>query len=881
MPTKRKAGALSSGPSPAKGASSTTKNNHGTSSASKARTNVKSIKKETTQSHTLFDFYPNLSKNAPLFRPVLNTADEPLSGATGQQSSALRSDQREKHEHAMSVLSSVVKQAQSGSCTEECTSQPTDVGIAAFGPFSLDDDDDGDHDVDRIHDAQQDLRTSTTSTSSTDDEEDNTTGERSDVGTEKTSETSLGETEEERYASALSEQIEEYHNEASAGEEIDMKEERDRFENADDEVNEDEEWTWQEYNAEEFGQHASRDDDDSVLCPMCGLSIIGLSEHDRSAHVNRCLDLPPPSENENQVDGKDLIDATVAREMSRLAAPQLVKTESCAPDVKLEPPGATDSVLESAKIKSEPSDEVLRIKSEPMDDEIEDYSEGDVKIETRDPIKMEQPTIDSKDGIKDEVEDVKPNLARGASNAFEKIMVGHSEEKQWADAARTENLQRGTKYKTRVCPFYKILSPFPIAVDAFKYGTVPGVEGYYLTHFHSDHYGGLSSTWDAGPIYCSSITGSLVIQQLRVRPEYVVKLPMDVPTDINGITVTCIDANHCPGSTLFLFEGQARGRTLRYLHCGDYRATPPQLLHPQVRGKHIDSLYLDTTYLSPKYAFPSQEDVIEACSHVCRDLAGLLPADNNPVADARNATGISKFLNSNNQQNNGGGGGGVDDTTGASLPPARVVKDRGRLLVVVGTYSIGKERIVLGIAKALGSKIYAAQRKRDILACLEDAELAARITSDPLEAQVHMTYLQEIRAETLLEYMHSFRGVFKRVVGFRGTGWTYAPPKTRFLDNPSVEQIMAWNPRYSFRMMSPGRGSSSIAACYGVPYSEHSSFRELMCFCLSVRVGRVIPTVNVGSEKSRKNMKGWIDKWALEVRKNGVRPIKDGSTTWE
>jgi len=66
-------------------------------------------------------------------------------------------------------------------------------------------------------------------------------------------------------------------------------------------------------------------------------------------------------------------------------------------------------------------------------------------------------------------------------------------------------------------------------------------------------------------------------------------------------------------------------------------------------------------------------------------------------------------------------------------------KPRGRLLVVVGTYSIGKEKIVIGIAKALKTKIYASSGKRRICACLEDEELMGMITDDPKEGQVHMT----------------------------------------------------------------------------------------------------------------------------------------------
>lgn len=72
-------------------------------------------------------------------------------------------------------------------------------------------------------------------------------------------------------------------------------------------------------------------------------------------------------------------------------------------------------------------------------------------------------------------------------------------------------------------------------------------------------------------------------------------------------------------------------------------------------------------------------------------------------------------------------------------PSSTSEKQKGRLLVVVGTYSIGKERIVVGIAKALQTKIYAASGKRRICACLEDEELMSMITDDPKEGQVHMT----------------------------------------------------------------------------------------------------------------------------------------------
>jgi hypothetical protein len=69
-----------------------------------------------------------------------------------------------------------------------------------------------------------------------------------------------------------------------------------------------------------------------------------------------------------------------------------------------------------------------------------------------------------------------------------------------------------------------------------------------------------------------------------------------------------------PGSALFLFEGPqtvnagdciyksghvGSTRTFRYLHCGDFRASPQHTLHPAVKGKRIDIIYLNTTYRNP------------------------------------------------------------------------------------------------------------------------------------------------------------------------------------------------------------------------------------------------------------------------------------------
>ena len=53
----------------------------------------------------------------------------------------------------------------------------------------------------------------------------------------------------------------------------------------------------------------------------------------------------------------------------------------------------------------------------------------------------------------------------------------------------------------------------------------------------------MTSYWNHGPIYCSSITAALVKQQIKVSPEYVVALPMHRTVQVEGIDVTLIDAN--------------------------------------------------------------------------------------------------------------------------------------------------------------------------------------------------------------------------------------------------------------------------------------------------------------------------------------------------
>lgn len=135
-----------------------------------------------------------------------------------------------------------------------------------------------------------------------------------------------------------------------------------------------------------------------------------------------------------------------------------------------------------------------------------------------------------------------------------------------------------------------------------------------------------------------------------INPPVLIKLG---PNFIFSPQVTCLDANHCPGSVMFLFK--TRGGT--YLHVGDFRACPEMEEFPDLWKNSIDKVFLDTTYCRPEYDFPPQADVIRSTVEQIR----------------------------------------------TTFPHSSIK----RLLICVGSYTIGKERIFAAIAEEFDWKIWA------------------------------------------------------------------------------------------------------------------------------------------------------------------------------
>ncbi|XP_005059478.1 PREDICTED: 5' exonuclease Apollo [Ficedula albicollis] len=146
-----------------------------------------------------------------------------------------------------------------------------------------------------------------------------------------------------------------------------------------------------------------------------------------------------------------------------------------------------------------------------------------------------------------------------------------------------------------------VLPGTPIAVDFWSLRRAAGARLFFLSHMHSDHTVGLSSTWSR-PLYCSPLTARLLHRRLQVPKCWIRPLEVGQSHVVGEVTVTVIDSNHCPGSVMFLFEGTFG----TILYTGDFRYTSAMQCEPALRGRHIDRLYLDNTHCHPQRALPSR-----------------------------------------------------------------------------------------------------------------------------------------------------------------------------------------------------------------------------------------------------------------------------------
>ncbi|KAG9458022.1 hypothetical protein H6P81_002530 [Aristolochia fimbriata] len=353
-------------------------------------------------------------------------------------------------------------------------------------------------------------------------------------------------------------------------------------------------------------------------------------------------------------------------------------------------------------------------------------------------------------------------------------------EKRPADSHpnRTSTRKCRSSGRFKAIPSWCCIPGTPFRVDAFQY--LRGDCTYwFLTHFHIDHYQGLTRGFCHGKIYCSSITAHLVNAKLGVSWDKLQVLPLNQKICISGVDVTFMDANHCPGSVIIFFEPPNKKPVL---HTGDFRYSEEMTSCAILQSCHIHTLILDTTYCNPQYDFPKQEAVIQFV------IEAIQAETFNPTT-----------------------------------------------LFLIGSYTIGKERLFLEVARFLRRKIYVGAAKLKLLKCLGISEEDMQwFTINERDSNIHVVPMWTIASFKRLKHLsNQYKAQFNVIVAFSPTGWTYGKGKKK----------------------TPGRRwQQGTIIRYEVPYSEHSSFSELREFVQFLSPEKIIPSVNNNGPESAEAM---------------------------
>ncbi|MCH0628520.1 hypothetical protein JNB11_00825 [Kocuria palustris] len=454
-------------------------------------------------------------------------------------------------------------------------------------------------------------------------------------------------------------------------------------------------------------------------------------------------------------------------------------------------------------------------------------------------------------------------------------------------------------------------TPYTIAVDAFNFNPHPIIDTYVLTHFHGDHYGGISKQWSYQRVFgddpdydndakyrhiilCTRITGELLTMRFSVDPRFIQPLELDtryclrhytpdgvktveVPsldTTTAGLYVTPILANHCPGAGIFLFETITTSGSRHYqLHCGDFRVSHAMLMNPALQPFHrqltLEKVYLDTTYMSPEYIFPKQETVCETVADLFHTLCNKDDVYSEWFGGKRQARITDMLFN------------------------AAARKKKKKFLVLVGTYLIGKEKLAIAILRKMNCPIYvltvmSRNDKGAILATYHDEYLDLVMTTDelggdgPHQVVVHLVPMSIVgKTDEMCKYFNhnGYQDHFEHCIGIRPTGWSFVPGSRGIADKEGAyvaakvpktlatrteynsDAILSQSPKPAPAAKKRANPEITVFRVYSVPYSEHLSFRELAFFVVFLNIKQVIPTVN--EQLAATKMAQIIAQWQL------------------
>ncbi|XP_068250992.1 5' exonuclease Apollo-like [Palaemon carinicauda] len=266
-----------------------------------------------------------------------------------------------------------------------------------------------------------------------------------------------------------------------------------------------------------------------------------------------------------------------------------------------------------------------------------------------------------------------------------------------------------------------IIPGTPIAVDFWKISLAQQAQLFFLSHLHADHMEGLTSSWRF-PIYTSETNAALlkhkfkfaegVVKSLEVGDTY--QFPLDAD-DEHILSVTVLDANHIPGSVMFLFQGYFGN----YLYCADMRWYPELMEHPVlktiVESKELDTVFLDNTFSASYCDFPSREEAK-------KEVFSII--DSSPESEIK-----------------------------------------------IGVRSLGKEALLEAIAARYQERILVSQEKYEILRILKAPDV---YTTDRKQARIHAIPFHQMNSQSHSKWNESTSTVSILLTALF-VGWPYGP----------------------------------------------------------------------------------------------------------
>ncbi|KAL6930784.1 uncharacterized protein HGUI_03931 [Hanseniaspora guilliermondii] len=421
---------------------------------------------------------------------------------------------------------------------------------------------------------------------------------------------------------------------------------------------------------------------------------------------------------------------------------------------------------------------------------------------------------------------------------------------------------------------------------------------HFISHLHSDHHVGFSKKWLAqNPnaiivfgeenylpfLYKFNIVNfkskvkdleedyeAITSRILVIRKNKPLKLFLNKGDSY--ILVKTLNANHCIGACLLLFEYYDEFNQLKetVLHTGDFRYNSKMML-PKLKNIYFDKIYLDTTYKSPVWNFTPKEELLDKVSDFLQ--LKLKPAI------------IDNWFQK----------GRIQRTLDTFVKNITFDKKSLKTLIVLGSYTIGKEFLASGISSKLndcpilldrdgfrslynlpknGNFIISNDVVNDLINSFKDHDIVVYLGS--------IGNPKEIKQKLKLFNVEKLFGKMITIC-ISLSGWNFYNWKNFFQDMEIVEELPIVNESNCFRVLEEFNDNSYVKRKYQLDeifnsdlifddnfevdlenlpkwiitqdklnrivywklsYSDHSSYKELSQCCTELKYGEIIPTVN-------------------------------------